>query len=168
MQKKFKARDLDSKQLSSQLEKTPETFAKKRMSSLKQGMTPLHNNTGTPQASNPKSRSKHFAGNTTNQDIGGKETSKSTMKPQRNSTENLFNLIQATKTKNTLLEPITSTSKKIKKFEKGSQDEMVNGPMSPRVGDEIGIGLQQSRMRKTEHGHRFINKLSLNEDGTEF
>jgi len=92
MQKKFKARDLDSKHLSSQHEKTPDTFAKKRMSSLKQGMTPLHNN-GTPQAGNPKSRSKQFAGNTTNQDINGKEVSKSTMKPQRNSTENLFNLI---------------------------------------------------------------------------
>ena len=59
---------------------------------------------------------------------------------QNNSTENLFNLIQATKTKNTpMLEPLNKMSHK--KNDSGSAFGD-GGFISPK--DEIGVGLKNS------------------------
>ena len=73
---------------------------------------------------------------------------------QNNSAENLFNLIQATKTKNTpMLEPLNKVSHKKNDSNNGSAFGDA-GFISPK--DEIGIGLKKSnRMQQTEYGHGF-------------
>ena len=120
----MKAKDLNSGQayLASQAEKTPDQFLKKRMSSVKQQLVGVSNST-TPQGFNPNSRSRIKQSTMSNQGIEN----------GNNSTENLFNLIQATKTKNTpQLEPLDNHKKTGSIVDDGQM-------MSPR--DEIGIGL---------------------------
>ena len=75
-----------------------------------------------------------------------------------NSTENLFNLIQATKTKNTpVLEPLKN--EKHKKTDSAFAARFDDPMISPR--DEMGIGLQQKnqRMQKTEYGRGFLSNM---------
>lgn len=63
-------------------------------------------------------------------------------KKHGNSTENLFNLIQQTKTKNTQLEPILGQQRKLE------EDFETTQIASPHP-EEIGIGLQNPLMKKT-------------------
>ena len=79
--------------------------------------------------------------------------------PSGNSTENLFNLIQATKTKNTpVLEPLNGKHQKADSNAAFDEGQI----MSPR--DEMGIGLQKNqRMQKTDYGRGFLNNIR-NED----
>ena len=98
----------------------------------------------TPSAIQPTSRSRAKQVMMSNQGL----------EHQNNSTENLFNLIQATKTKNTpMLEPLNKVSHKKNDSNNGSAFGDA-GFISPK--DEIGIGLKKSnRMQQTEYGHGF-------------
>ena len=92
-----------------------------------------------------------------------------------NSTENLFNLIQATKTKNTMiLEPLSKRHKKTDSLHGGREHDIVSR-------DEIGSGLQarhgaedrsgplsqkSHRMRQTDYSRGgFMSNLDI-ENGT--
>ena len=111
-------------------EKTPDQFAKKRMSSMKQSLAGVSSGT-TPQAFNPNPRSRVNKVMISNQDN------------QNNSTENLFNLIQATKTKNTpVLEPLNKDKHKKADSAYGAAFDDTH-MISPR--EEMGIGLQNKQ-----------------------
>ena len=110
---------------------------------------------------------------TNNQRVGGEPGHSGAS--ANNSTENLFNLIQATKTKNTMiLEPLSKRHKKTDSLHGGRENELVSR-------DEIGSGLQargaiedrtgplsqkSHRMRQTDYSRGgFMSNLDI-DNGT--
>ena len=109
---------------------TPENFGKKPLNNLNQGN------------STPSNIKDGFA-----------------RRQKTNSTENLFNLINQTKQKNTMiLEPL--------QFQSRSKEDDV--AVTPTEDETIGIGLQNSKMRKTDYGKgfRYNEAIQTADDGS--